>query len=100
MLFDALVLPSGAKAVEALCLDGRTLEFIKDQYRHCKTILAMGNSSEVLTKAGIPLTLPSGEADPGLLIEGQNEGEADAQSFISALGRHRHDERDTDPPRI
>ena len=76
VLFDALVLPGGSEAVDALCLDGRTLEFVKDQYRHCKTILALGDSSKILVKAGIPLTLPSGEADPGLLIEGQEGSEA------------------------
>jgi catalase len=100
VLFDAMVLAGGTEAVEAMCLDGRTLEFTKDQYRHCKTILALGDSSRVLEKAGIPLTLPTGDADPGLLIEGQEGGEANAQSFIAAIGRHRHVERDRDPPPV
>jgi len=97
-LFDALVLPGGSEAVDALCLDGRTLEFVKDQYRHCKAILALGDASKILTKAGIPLTLPSGDSDPGLLIDGQNGNEA--QAFIAAIGRHRHVERDRDPPLV
>jgi catalase len=100
VLFDALVLPGGNEAVDAMCMDGRTLEFVKDQYRHCKTILALGDSSKVLAKAGIPLTLPSGDADPGLLIEGQDGSETDAHSFITAIGRHRHLERDRDPPLV
>ena len=100
VLFDALVLPSGTEAVDALCLDGRTLEFVKDQYRHCKTILALGDSSRILGKAGIPLTLSSGDADPGLLVEGQEGIDANPQSFIAAVGRHRHVERDRDPPRV
>jgi catalase len=100
VLFDALVLPGGTEAVDALCLDGRTLEFVKDQYRHCKTILALGNSSRILGKAGIPLTLSSGDADPGLLVEGQEETDANPQSFIAAVGRHRHVERDRDPPLV
>ena len=40
-LFDALVLPDGDEAVAALAQDGHTAEFIKDQFRHCKTILAL-----------------------------------------------------------
>jgi catalase len=100
VLFDAVVLPGGSEAVETLCLDGRTLEFVKDQFRHCKTILALGDSSKILLKAGIPLTLPSGDADPGVLIEGQEGSEADAQSFITAIGLHRHVERDRDPPLV
>jgi catalase len=100
VLFDALVLAGGSEAVEAVTRDGRTLEFLKDQYRHCKTILALGDASKLLTQAGISLTLPSGEADPGLLIEGQEGSAADPQSFIAAIGRHRHPERDQDPPLV
>jgi catalase len=100
VLFDALVLPGGTEAVDALCLDGRTLEFVKDQYRHCKTILALGDSSRILGKAGIPLALPSGDADPGLLVEGQEGTAANPQAFIAAVGRHRHAERDRDPPLV
>jgi catalase len=94
VLFDALVLPGGSQAADALCLDGRALEFVKDQYRHCKTILVLGESLKVLDKAGIPLTLPSGAADAGLIVEG------DAETFIAAIGQHRHVERDQDPPRV
>jgi catalase len=100
VLFDALVLAGGREAVDVLCLDGRTLEFIKDQYRHCKTILALGDSSKILLKAGIPLALPSGDADPGLLIAGEEGTEAQARSFITAIGLHRHPERDRDPPLV
>jgi catalase len=68
VLFDAVVLPAGPEAVSTLMSDGHTLDFVKDQYRHCKTLLVLGNSSELLDKVGIPFTLPTGEADPGLLI--------------------------------
>jgi len=100
VLFDAMVLAGGSESVDALSLDGQTLEFVKDQYRHCKTILALGDSSRILTKAGIPLSLRSGAADPGLLIEGQEESKANAEAFIAAIGRHRHVERDQDPPTV
>jgi catalase len=39
VLYDAIVLPDGTDAVQALRSDGRALEFIKDQYRHCKPML-------------------------------------------------------------
>jgi catalase len=39
VLYDAVVLPDGGRGSSALRADGRTLEFIKDQYRHCKPIL-------------------------------------------------------------
>jgi catalase len=100
VLFDAVVLPGGSEAVENLSRDGHTLEFVKDQYRHCKSILALGDSAKILERAGIPLRLSSGEADPGLLIEGQEDAPADAQSFIAAIGAHRHVARDRDPPAV
>jgi catalase len=100
VLFDALVLPDGDEAVQGLAREGRTLEFIKDQYRHCKTILALGASSRLLDKAGISRELPGGGVDPGLLVQASAEYPPDAQAFIGAIARHRHPERDRDPPPI
>ncbi len=99
VLFDALVLPDGMEAVENLARDGHTLEFLKDQYRHCKTILALGASSMLLEKLGIRPELPTGTVDPGLLIESSSDA-LDPQVFIAAVGKHRHAARDTDPPLI
>jgi catalase len=100
VLFDALVLPDGIDAVEALSKDGHTLEFLKDQYRHCKSILVLGASSKLLKKAGIFEVLPSGETDPGLLVVKSGEQDGMADGFIAAIARHRHAARDTDPPLI
>ena len=50
VLYDALVLPDGDDAIRALRADGRTLEFIKDQYRHCKPILALGAGEQLLRR--------------------------------------------------
>ena len=96
VLFDALVLPDGEAAVTALMQIGNTMEFVKDQYRHCKTILALGTSTLLLDKAGIQATLPDGSVDPGLLI-----GDASSvDAFIAAIGLHRHPQRDMDPPLV
>ncbi|MEP6589205.1 MAG: catalase, partial [Polaromonas sp.] len=99
-LFDALVLPDGQAAVEALAMDGHTMEFIKDQYRHGKTILVLGASTALLEKAGVPLTLSNGKPDPGLIIAA-SAGAADAAAhFIKGIALHRHTARETDPPRV
>jgi catalase len=99
VLFDALVLPDGTEAVENLAHDGHTLEFLKDQYRHCKTILALGAASSLLDKAGISPQLPTGAEDPGLIVAASSEA-LDAQIFIAAVARHRHPARDSDPPLV
>jgi catalase len=100
VLFDALVLPDGIDAVERLAKDGHTLEFLKDQYRHCKSILVLGAASKLLKKAGIFEVLPSGEPDPGLLVAEPSGYDSAPKRFITAIARHRHPERDTDPPII
>ena len=100
VLFDAVVLPDGADAVRRLAADGRALEFVKDQYRHCKPILALGAASELLKKAGIPQALPSGKPDPGLVIGRSDKSESVAKAFMTALAKHRHFDREADPPLV
>jgi catalase len=99
-LFDALALPDGLAAVEALAADGHSMEFVKDQYRHCKSILAFGASQALLTEAGIPMSLPDGSADPGLILADAAHADTAAGDFIAAIGLHRHPSRDADPPRV
>jgi catalase len=98
VLYDAVVLPDGRAAVEALRADGRTLEFIKDQYRHCKPMLIAGASQALLDACGIPTSLPDGKPDTGLVVAADAAGAADA--FIKAIAKHRHFARETDPPRV
>ena len=98
LMYDALVLPDGAGAIAALRADGRTLEFIKDQYRHCKPILALGASDQLLQACGIDRTLPNGQPDPGVLASPDPKTAAD--DFVAAIARHRHFDREADPPRV
>jgi len=98
VLYDAVVVPDGEAAVQALQADGRSLEFVKDQYRHCKPILALGAGAGLLEACRIPLTLPDGKADPGLLMV--KAGATAADDFVAAIAKHRHFARETDPPRV
>jgi catalase len=98
VLYDALVLPDGGDAVAALRADGRTLEFIKDQYRHCKPILVLGASKDLLTACGIQSTLPDGSPDPGLIAA--SDANTATDDFIAAIAKHRHFARENDPPRV
>ena len=99
VLFDALVLPDGSEAVAALSKDAHTMEFIKDQYRHGKTLLVLGASRALLKMAGIASELPDGRADPGIVIA-DGASSAAVKAFIEALAKHRHPQRETDPPRV
>ena len=99
-LFDALVLPDGAEGVAALDRDGHTMEFVKDQYRHGKAILVFEASRPLLAKAGVPDALPSGAADPGLVFGDSASVKQALGQFAQAIARHRHPERETDPPLV
>jgi catalase len=98
-LFDALVLADGEEGVQALMKDGHTMEFIKDQYRHCKAIMAIGASKALLDKAEVPATLPNGEPDAGVIVAGDDVAQS-MDAFIDAVAMHRHPERETDPPMV
>ncbi|SDO69731.1 catalase [Rhodoferax sp. OV413] len=97
-LFDALVLPNGKAGVDALSKDGHTAEFIKDQYRHCKPILVLSGSQTLFAQAGGSDLTPSGGQDPGIFLGPFRS--STVQAFIKGIGRHRHPERETDPPRV
>ena len=96
VLFDAVVLPDGASGVEALARDGHAIEFLRDQFRHCKTILALGAGAELLEKAGAN----PGDGDEGVLRIDTDDPARTLQAFIAAIAKHRHFERDADPPAI
>ena len=100
VLFDAMVIPDGEAAVAALSAQGQVMEFVKDQYRHCKPILVLGSGAELIKKLGIPDELPNGEADPGLLFFETAEVTKAIAAFAAAIGKHRHFARQTDPPLV
>jgi catalase len=101
VLFDALVVPDGNAATETLGNVGNALEYIKDQYRHCKPILVLGSGADLVENAGVPAKLPTGEDDPGLIIDRELESPAEAlQQFITALEGHRAFARAMDPPGV
>jgi catalase len=98
VLYDALIVPDGKDAVKLLGTVGHAAEFIKDQYRHCKAILAIGAGRDLVENAGVFSMLASGEPDPGLLAVAADELERATSRFIAAVAAHRHFERQVDPP--
>lgn len=100
VLYDAVVVPAGDAAVKALGNVGQAAEFLKDQYRHCKPMLVLGEGADLIQNAGIAKTLPSGEADPGLLIYEHGLKKDSIARFAQAIAKHRHFERAMDPPDV
>ncbi|MBC8024202.1 MAG: DJ-1/PfpI family protein, partial [Burkholderiales bacterium] len=93
-LFDAVVVPDGAG--EALSALGQAVDFVKDQYRHCKAMLALGSGRDLLETATIPLD----SNDPALIVGEAGKTAGAVKSFIAAMAKHRNWERAADPPPV
>ncbi|MEO8484839.1 MAG: catalase [Betaproteobacteria bacterium] len=95
VLFDALVLPDGAAGVAALAATGQAREFVVNMFRHGKAILALGAGRRLLEEAGViggaAKAMPS-----GVVLASGRDG--NLKAFVHAVARHRHPERETDPP--
>jgi catalase len=89
VLFDAAVIPDGAKAAQALAALGHAREFLRDQYRHCKAILMLGAGERVAAAAGLPV---EDRGDWALVRE--------LEAFVEAVGKHRNWDRASDPPGV
>jgi len=100
VMYDAVVVPDGADAVTALARNAHALDFLREQYRHCKPILLLGAGADLLAKAGIDAVLPDGSADPALLVADAAGADAALDAFKQALAGHRAFVRETDPPAI
>jgi len=103
------------------------VEFVKEQYRHCKPLLVLGGESTLLEAAGVAMAEADTPPDPGIIVldatrpapedvaidtdDGNLEDAQStldpvpsvrdtgraAQAFLIALGRRRHFERERDP---
>ena len=93
VLFDGLIVPGGVRCAQRLMDDGRALEFVRDQFRHCKPILAIDEGQRLLALAGLPMDYE----DAGLLRVDTIDDSTPFR-FVSALAAHRHPARETDPP--
>ncbi|MEW6021502.1 MAG: catalase [Pseudomonadota bacterium] len=100
VMYDAVVVPDGAAAVTALARNAHALDFLREQYRHCKPILLLGAGADLLARAGIGAALPDGSADPALIVADTAKADAALAAFKEALAGHRAFVRETDPPAI
>lgn len=122
-LYDAVIIPGDGEQ-SSLVNNGQALEFLRDQFRHCKPILAVGSAQALLAKAGItPLVQPSEGAKPSERTKANERTKVDEtikaekndsaifcvpnekvatalEEFKQALARHRDFSREVDPPLV
>jgi len=83
VLFDAIYIPGGAKAIDSLLKEAKFIKFINEAFKHCKAIAADGDGERLIdsTVAGDHKT------DATILIN------ANTDAFINAIARHRNWDR-------
>ena len=97
VLFDGLVIPSGdARFINTFSQDGRAVEFIKDQYRHCKTILLVEQAVPMFSTLGLTDSKPA----PAGIIVAAKITPNEIKKFVATLTLHRHYSRESDPPAL
>ncbi|MFC3608098.1 catalase HPII [Stutzerimonas tarimensis] len=80
IMFDAVFVPGGADAVQAMMGDGEALHYLLEAYKHLKPIAVLGEAKDLII--GLKL-----QPDEGLLVgSGLDQVKAD---FFAALARHR-----------
>ncbi len=100
VLYDAVVVADGEASVKALSRDANALDFVRQQYRHCKPIMVIGAGAALLQAAGVPASWPDGTEDAGLVgIRDETLPKALA-AFKAALAGHRPFARESDPPEV
>jgi catalase len=90
VMFDAVLVPSGAISAKALVANGDAVHFVLEAFKHFKTVCVIGEGVELLRSLGI--TGPESAAVAGVLV-GKSEPTARvqlAQDFVAAIGKHRH----------
>jgi catalase len=111
VLFDALYIPGGDAAAAALSKEPQALEFIRDAYKHCKTIGANQVNADLLRSADRslgkllekPLEKDSKSNARVFSKQGVAIGPTTAikdlvPEFILAMGEDRHWIREADKP--
>jgi catalase len=109
VLFDALYIPGGAAVAAALAKEPEALEFIRDAFKHCKTIGANQANVDLLRSAdpslaGLLADAPKSPEKSRVfsrqgVILGRTEAFKDlAPEFILAMGEDRHWIREADKP--
>jgi len=98
VLYDGVVIALDQTSLQSSLRDAHAMDFVRQQYRHCKPIFALASGAQLLIYAGIPPTLPDGSNDPAIIIDPDSLQAESLTRFKNALAAHRSFARETDPP--
>ena len=97
VLFDAIYIPGGAKSVEALKANAKTIHFVNEMYKHCKALAATGEGVDLIRASSIQTPDgkgKNGSSDPALIVEEKSDAKRISARFIKAIAQHRNWDRE------
>lgn len=93
VLYDGVIIMQGEASLPHT-MDA--LDFVRQQYRHCKPVYAIGDDI-LLAIAGVPSTFADGVVDPGIFVDQNKMERSSLAQFKTALAAHRPFMREQDP---
>lgn len=90
VLYDGMII---IQADELLKHNIDAIDFVRQQYRHCKPIYAIASDS-ILAAAGIPSRFSDGAVDPTMIVDQETIQAHSLAQFKTALAGHRSFERE------
>jgi catalase len=93
VLYDGVIIVQGDGSLQH---NADALDFVRQQYRHCKPIYSIGGGI-LLAVAGVPSTFTDGTPDPAVIVDQEKIQDASLTQFKNALAGHRSFEREKDP---
>lgn len=100
--YDAIFVPGGLGSIESLKSHGDAKHFIKEAYKHCKTIAATNEGVELLKECCLPnakLACKDSDVDVSnkfgvLTIKNNTDLTNFTKDFINLIAMHRHWQRE------
>jgi catalase len=102
VFYDAVFIPGGKASIETMKIQGFPIDFIREAYRHAKTVGATGEGVELLIEAGALSGAAGGVPNQARSERGvvtardTTDMKAFVQDFIAAMMQHRHWDREYD----
>ncbi|MBA3830707.1 MAG: catalase [Chthoniobacterales bacterium] len=98
VLFDAVYVPGGAQSVAAVQANAKSIHFVNEMYKHCKSIAATGEGVQLISASSIN-TASDGKGknttvDPALIIDDKGDVTKVSAKFIEAIAKHRNWDRE------
>jgi catalase len=89
ILFEGLVVPGGKDHILLLCELTDVLDFVREQHRLTRPILALQDGAALIEKAGLPAPINPEQPEPGLFISMHATADAALPDFVSAMALQR-----------